>query len=222
MLRVLLVTGEGREAEELRAKLTRAGFECLYLSEGDASFSGGQSPDFALVEINGGSDERNRELFHWLKTEKHLPVIVLLDKSQLENLDSAPPVDDFIIKPLDVTELLLRARRLLPGSKKTGTGGELITRGDLFIDLAACEVTVGGRLVPLTFKEYELLKYLAGNKGRVFTREGLLNKVWGYDYYGGDRTVDVHITRLRSKIEDAGHTFIETVRNIGYRFRDDL
>ena len=74
-------------------------------------------------------------------------------------------------------------------------------------------------VVELTFKEYELLKFLAGNKGRVCTRETLLDKVWGYDYYGGDRTVDVHVRRLRSKIEDSKHIFIDTVRNIGYRFR---
>ena len=74
-------------------------------------------------------------------------------------------------------------------------------------------------MIELTFKEYELLKFLASHQGRVYTREALLNKVWGYDYYGGDRTVDVHIRRLRSKIEDAKHTFIETVRNIGYRFK---
>jgi two-component system alkaline phosphatase synthesis response regulator PhoP len=74
----------------------------------------------------------------------------------------------------------------------------------------------------LTFREYQLLKFLASNKGKVFTREALLNKVWGWDYYGGDRTVDVHIRRLRSKIEDPTHTFIETVRNIGYRLRENL
>jgi DNA-binding response OmpR family regulator len=67
-----------------------------------------------------------------------------------------------------------------------------------------------------------LLKFLASNRGRVFAREALLNKVWGYDYYGGDRTIDVHIRRLRSKIEDPKHSFIETVRNIGYRFREDM
>ena len=88
------------------------------------------------------------------------------------------------------------------------------------IDLARCEVSVNDEPVLLTFKEYELLKFLASNKDRVFTRESLLNKVWGYDYYGGDRTVDVHIRRLRSKIEDSTHTFIETVRNVGYKFRD--
>jgi two-component system alkaline phosphatase synthesis response regulator PhoP len=72
--------------------------------------------------------------------------------------------------------------------------------------------------VDLTYKEYELLRFLATNAGRVFTREALLNKVWGYDFYGGARTVDVHIRRLRSKIEERD-TFIDTVRNVGYRFR---
>ena len=86
------------------------------------------------------------------------------------------------------------------------------------IDLVTCEVTVDGRKADLTFKEYELLKLMARNRGRVFTREALLDKIWGYDYYGGDRTVDVHMRQLRSKMSDATHTYIETVRNIGYRF----
>jgi ATP phosphoribosyltransferase regulatory subunit len=77
---------------------------------------------------------------------------------------------------------------------------------------------VGGRSVELTYREYELLRFLAQNPDRVFTREMLLNRVWGYDFYGGARTVDVHVRRLRSKIEEAGRTYIETVRNVGYRF----
>ena len=105
---------------------------------------------------------------------------------------------------------------------KTSRGKEdtIIKAGDLAIDPIRCEVEVGGRLMALTFKEYELLKLLATNKGKVFTREALLNEIWGYDYYGGDRTVDVHIRRLRSKIEDPEHSFIDTVRNIGYKFKD--
>ena len=89
---------------------------------------------------------------------------------------------------------------------------------DLVLDLGNYKVFVAGQLVTLTYKEYELLRFLAQNKDKVFTREALLNRVWGYDYYGGARTVDVHIRRLRSKLEDNEHTFIETVRNVGYRF----
>ena len=127
-------------------------------------------------------------------------------------------IDDFMISPYDARELVLRVKRLLSRDRNIDSG-ELIKCDGLLIDLAKCEVTLEGRIVELTFKEYELLRFLASNRGRVYTREALLNMVWGYDYYGGDRTVDVHVRRLRSKIEDAKHTFIETVRNIGYRFK---
>jgi DNA-binding response OmpR family regulator len=91
--------------------------------------------------------------------------------------------------------------------------------GDLVMDLGNYTVQIGGHSIDLTYKEYELLRFLATNRDRVYSRETLLNKVWGYDFYGGARTVDVHVRRLRSKIEDRHHTFIETVRNVGYRFR---
>jgi two-component system alkaline phosphatase synthesis response regulator PhoP len=109
-------------------------------------------------------------------------------------------------------------RRIL-NRKPEGKGGELIKCGEVTIDPAKCEVAFRGRLVELTFREYELLKFLVGNRGKVFSRDALLDKVWGYDFYGGDRTVDVHIRRLRSKLDESD--CIETVRNIGYRFRDD-
>ena len=96
---------------------------------------------------------------------------------------------------------------------------QIIRVGDLVIDQDRYEVTVAGKKVILTFKEYQLLCLLAANPGRVYTRETLLSRVWQYDYFGGTRTVDVHIRRLRSKVEDASHLFIETVRNVGYRFR---
>ncbi|UCD09779.1 MAG: response regulator transcription factor, partial [Dehalococcoidales bacterium] len=117
-------------------------------------------------------------------------------------------------------ELALRIKRILR-REVVPDDHETISCEDLLIDLASCEVSVEGKKVVLTFKEYELLKFLAGNSGRVFTREALLDKIWGMDYFGGDRTVDVHIRRLRSKIEKHGQSFIETVRNIGYRFRKD-
>ena len=103
-------------------------------------------------------------------------------------------------------------------STANSESSELIKCNGLTIDLATYEVTVHGSKVDLTFKEYELLNLLASNKGRVFTREAPLDKIWGYDYFGGDRKVDVHVRRLRSKIEDVNHIYIETVRNIGYKF----
>jgi two-component system alkaline phosphatase synthesis response regulator PhoP len=94
----------------------------------------------------------------------------------------------------------------------------IIRSGDLVINTQQYDVFLAGRTVFLTFKEYELLKLLASNPGRVFSREQLLEQVWGYQYFGGTRTVDVHVRRLRSKIEDATHTFVDTVWNVGYRF----
>ena len=85
--------------------------------------------------------------------------------------------------------------------------------------LIAATLILAGKTLSLTFTEYGLLVFLAANSGRVFSREALLNKIWGYDYYGGDRTVDVHIRRLRAKLEWGKHSFIETVRGVGYRFK---
>ena len=99
---------------------------------------------------------------------------------------------------------------------------KLIIHGDLVIDLPKYEVRQAGRLIVLTLKEYELLCLLASNPGKVFTRATLLNKIWGYNYYGGARTVDVHVTRLRNKIEDSGHSFIETIRGVGYKFKESV
>ena len=107
---------------------------------------------------------------------------------------------------------------LLQGSNEKDT---TITMelGELKINTLTYEVYVNNKKVNLTFKEYELLKFLASKPGQVFSRESLLHSVWNYDYYGGTRTVDVHIRRLRSKINDMQNQFIETIWNVGYRFR---
>ena len=124
-----------------------------------------------------------------------------------------------MLAPPRADELVARARRAL-GSSGAADDPDTIRAGDLVINTATYEVSVDGRRVSLRFKEYELLLLMAANPGRVYSREVLLNQIWGYEYIGGTRTVDVHIRRLRSKIEDAGHRFIETVWQVGYRFRD--
>ncbi|HEX9976281.1 MAG TPA: response regulator transcription factor [Dehalococcoidales bacterium] len=224
LLRLLIIAQESRPLEELCAGLAQNGFTCSITSSSQGTMEqvARQSPDIVLVEMNGQWPASEIwELPQRIKRERQLPVIALVTREMLANsnghLDMA---DDFIIRPCDPGELGLRVKRVLHRTRETGSSG-LITCGDLLINPAKCEVTLTGRVIMLTFMEYELLKFLANNKGRVFTREVLLDRVWGYDYYGGDRTVDVHIRRLRSKIEDSSHTFIETVRNIGYRFRED-
>lgn len=154
-----------------------------------------------------------------IKKSYKLSVITLVPHELVDRLNSRYEITDFVIKPVSPIELETRIKRALKQMTTNGNA-EIIKCGELVINQTACEVSVAGIPVELTFKEYELLKFLAGNKGRVFTREALLNEVWGYDYFGGDRTVDVHIRRLRSKIEATGHSFIDTVRNIGYKFRN--
>lgn len=147
------------------------------------------------------------------------PVLAIVPSEMSPVVAASVAIDDFAVAGADPEEIRTRVRRLASTSP---SGGEIVRRGDLTIDTTTCEVSLSGTLIELTFKEYELLKFLAAHPGRVHSREALLNSVWGYDYYGGDRTVDVHIRRLRSKIEDASHTFIDTVRNIGYRFHRDV
>ncbi len=137
------------------------------------------------------------------------------------NLLSAPNIqvvaDDVIVVPWHRGELWMRIARLLD-YKAPPPDANIISAGDLVIDPDRYDVYVANKPVLLTFKEYELLKLLASNPGRVYSREALLEQVWGYQYFGGTRTVDVHVRRLRSKIEDGTHTFIDTVWNVGYRF----
>lgn len=146
-----------------------------------------------------------------------LPVIALVTERQLNDLDTSIKVGDFVVAPSPPGELVLRARRLLTSQRDDD---EAIHVGDLTINRTNYEVAVQGRTVNLRFKEYELLLLMATNQGRVYSRDQLLEQIWGYDYLGGTRTVDVHIRRLRSKIEDRNHQFIETVWNVGYRFKD--
>jgi len=223
LFRVFIVAGENDEVRELSSGLAKKGFTCSIAFDGEEAVEKitEQAVDLVVIAIDGSpASSGMRHLAQRIKEESRLPVIVLIPKEALESLNSALAIDDFVVEPWDATEVAARAKRVLWQTNNIDNR-ELIKCGDLVIDLGKCEVSLSGRLLALTFKEYELLRFLASNRGRVFTREALLNKVWGYDYYGGDRTVDVHIRRLRSKIEDSTHTFIETVRNIGYRFREE-
>ena len=147
------------------------------------------------------------------------PVLLVLDAGRLGDAADAGGVDDFIVIPFSREELELRARRLVEDAVD-GTGEDVVKVGDLVINPANYEVSVSGRRVDLRYKEYELLLLMASNPGRVYSREALLKQVWGYEYLGGTRTVDVHVRRLRSKIEDADRSYIETIWNVGYRIRE--
>lgn len=143
-------------------------------------------------------------------------IIAIVPDEQLQLVGPGVKLDDFVVPPLEAAELRVRVSRAL--WLRTGTDdGHVLREGSLTIDLERYKVSIDGDAVDLTYKEYELLRFLATNPGKPFTREALLNRVWGYDYYGGSRTVDVHVRRIRAKIEGQ-QQFIETVRNVGYRF----
>jgi len=217
MRHALIISRDAETKAEIRRNLAGPGLSCTCVSgnNGVREAIASARPDVLLFEL-GEPQPEMPETIRKIKQDTGLPVIALVPEELLESTDYSG-ADDFIAFPYDATELAIRINRLVRKSSYK-EGGEEIRCDGLTIDLATCEVTVNGAPVELTFKEYELLKLLAGNRGRVFTREALLDRIWGYDYFGGDRTVDVHIRRLRSKIEDADHIYIETVRNIGYRF----
>ena len=158
---------------------------------------------------------------------KNIPIIMLTAKS--EEFDKVLGLelgaDDYITKPFSIRELLARVKALF---RRVYTVSEpkldIISHGDITVDCTRREVYKGEKLIEMPLKEFELLKMLMTNKGKVLSREHLLDKIWGFDYYGETRTVDVHIRYLRQKIEenDDSPELIETIRGIGYKFTDKV
>ncbi|MEM1333124.1 MAG: response regulator transcription factor [Actinomycetota bacterium] len=147
-----------------------------------------------------------------------LPVLLLVSGSQLAELEHRDEFfDDFCLAPFHPSELEARLRHLLAGDTDVQQA-ELVEYGELVLNLETYQASIAGRPLDMTYMEYELLKFLAQNPGKVFTREILLSRVWGYEYYGGARTVDVHIRRLRAKLGEERAGLIQTVRSVGYRF----
>ncbi len=145
------------------------------------------------------------------------PLLLLVSGTQLEDLESrAELFDDFVITPFHPRELEARLKQLLWRAGR-GARPEIVSYGPIELNLETYQAAVDGRNLDLTFMEYELLRFLASSPGRVFTRETLLNRVWGYEYYGGARTVDVHVRRLRAKLGEEHSGLIQTVRSVGYK-----
>lgn len=146
------------------------------------------------------------------------PLLLAVDVDQLDALELREDLfDDFCLTPLRAKEVEARVTHLFWRTGR-GTRPELVEYGTLVLNLETYQAAVAGRPLDLTYMEYELLKFLATHPGKVFTRETLLSRVWGYEYYGGARTVDVHIRRLRAKLGEEHAHLISTVRSVGYRF----
>ena len=147
------------------------------------------------------------------------PPVVIVERDRLDAFPWHEVADEFVFPGAPAPELRLRLQML---RRRSGTGeGTLVRLGPIAIDTETYRVSAGGRALDLTFKEFELLRFLALHPGRVYTRPALLREVWGYDFYGGTRTVDVHVRRLRAKLGPEHEHLIGTVRGVGYRATDD-
>lgn len=226
---IYLVEDDKHIQELIKYNLEANGFEVKIFDSGEAFQQKAWKipPALFLLDIMlPGMD--GLDLCRLIKQEaalKKVPLIMLTAKS--EEFDKVLGLelgaDDYITKPFGVRELVARVkaalRRYADAPEK---GTEVLKAGKLTLDLERHELYKGGSLIELTFKEFELLKLLLINKGKVLSREMLLERIWGFDYVGETRTVDVHIRYLRQKIEDndSSPVYIETVRGIGYRISD--
>ena len=222
MFKILVISKDLEKGRKIAGDLTAHNFSCNHISFDETvdEAIADRAPDLVILALeNATSASPIIDVIKGQRREWPLPLIALVSTDDLDkNRDLLFLVNDFTTEPYESEEIVFRVEKALKQTYAVDSK-DLIRNGTLVIDLARREVTLEGKPLSLTFTEYELLVFLAANSGRVFTREALLNKIWGYDYYGGDRTVDVHVRRLRAKIEWGKHSFIETVRGTGYRFK---
>ncbi len=209
---------EGSGAEVLRQLGCRVRACDLWDSLDDPTLTR-DPPTAILVEAEDEVDAGRAALqrLRAVKTLVEVPALVAVSVSGLTRLDANDGFDDFALVPYVPAELYLRVRRA-EWRRSDFSAQERVKMGALCIDLAAHEVTVDGRPVSLTQQEFALLRFLSQQRGRVFSRQQLLERVWGVDYYGSSRTVDIHVRRLRMKLGHAVNQ-LETVRGVGYKMK---
>ncbi len=160
------------------------------------------------------------DVLKWIRRDNETPVIMITAKGETFDkvLGLELGADDYIVKPFEPKELMARVKAVLRRYTAEGDSKETLTFDNLVIDINSYNVTYMGQEIKMPPKEFELLHFLASNKNRVFTREQLLCEVWGYDYPGDSRTVDVHVKRLREKVSGGDNWQLETVWGVGYKF----
>jgi len=222
--KILVVDDEPTLVATLRYNLEREGYEVLEAADGESALTLARSgrPDLIVLDLMlPGLD--GREVCRILRRDMTVPILMLTARA--EELDKVVGLelgaDDYVTKPFGMRELLARVRALLRRAvtSPAAEGGEL-TSGDLEVDLRRRRASRKGQELSLKPKEFELLSFFLQNRGFAFTRDKLLDEVWGYDFAADTRTVDVHVRWLRQKIEDepARPTRLITVRGVGYRF----
>ena len=207
---------------ELARTLDLAGYSWKGVSSADAASGSEPANGWAGAVVDGSTDVESAWAFaRGLRRNDTDPVrtLLLVSGAQLGELALRDELfDDFCLAPFHPSELEALLRHLLVATAAVAPRPELVAYDALALNLETYQASVAGRPLDLTYMEYELLKFLAQNPVRVFTREMLLSRVWGYEYYGGARTVDVHVRRLRAKLGEEHADLIQTVRSVGYRF----
>jgi DNA-binding response OmpR family regulator len=216
--RLLLVSANA--ASRLRSDLARVGEVARVTPE---DLEGAQDPppgDCVILDLVGyrGNAAALSETVSRVSSLSGKPLLAVVSEQDLATFDWPAEINDLIVVPYRPGELQARLKRAL-SSGQAAPSASAIAVGEIALDPESYEVRVRGACVDLTLKEYELLKHLISHPGRVFTRDQLLSGIWGYEYFGGTRTVDVHIRRLRMKLGEVGERSIDTVRGVGYVFR---
>ena len=210
-------------SDHVANSLVTAGFDLHPLSLTQPPLDPTHQWEAAVVEISLNNEQDSWAMCRLLAqhpSELAGPVLVVIQHEQLHTL-AAPNSElfnDFVVAGFEPAELAIRIRRCLPTSDTANqSGSEHVSYGPIEINVETYQATVSSRPLDLTFMEYQLLLFLTSRPGHVFSREVLLNQVWGYEYYGGARTVDVHIRRLRAKLGEENSQLIMTIRSVGYK-----
>ena len=226
-VKILIVEDDGNIADLLRLYLEKEGYEVTLAADGGKGVESFRrvQPDLVLLDImlpvlDGWGVCRT------IRAESKTPVIMLTAKGETEDKVTGLKLgaDDYITKPFEMPEVLARVEAVLrrSGSVSTEQNAKRLVFDKLVIDMEAFELTVDGKKVATPPKEMELLYHMASSPNRVFTRNQLLDEVWGFDYFGDTRTVDVHVKRLREKLEGVSEKWrLKTVWSVGYKFEVD-
>ncbi|MDU1414301.1 MAG: response regulator transcription factor [Clostridium sp.] len=219
--KILVVDDDKNICEVIKMYLESSGYNVKVANDGreaQEAFSN-YKPDLVLLDVMlpyiDGID-----VLKWIRKDSETPVIMITAKGETFDkvLGLELGADDYIVKPFEPKELMARVKAVLRRYTSEGDSREALTFDNLVIDINSYNVKYNGQEIKMPPKEFELLHFLASNKNRVFTREQLLCEVWGYDYPGDSRTVDVHVKRLREKIAGGDNWQIETVWGVGYKF----
>ena len=225
MTKILIVEDEDSVLDPLELLLSKEGFSIETARNGREGLDKfwKVSPDLVLLDIML-PEVSGTEVCRQIRAKSNVPIIMLNAKDtevdKVVGLELG--ADDYIVKPYSKAELVARIKAVLRRglSEHTSSDGGVITAGPVSIDVDRHAVSIGGENISLPLKEFELLEFLVRNSGRVLTRTQLIDRVWGSDYFGDTKTLDVHVKRLRAKIEKdpANPTYIQTIRGLGYKF----